>query len=141
MYQITFGINHYNIYQSCTTIHQNRRYKENLPLNVTLEPLQISLNFYNSHLDAEVAFPHSAELPGRFLGLAINNGNVLTYRGLSLDNTILSRSVMRSALDNININQMALSISNGGRSSIIFVIKIKSHMRIREEYLKIKTYI
>ena len=76
----------------------------------------LQFSFYEPiyYLDAEITFPYSRDLPGTFLGLATNVGDALTYRVLTSDNTILSRSVMRSALDNININQRALSTSDGG---------------------------
>ena len=65
---------------------------------------------------AEITFPYSRDLPGTFLGLATNVGDALTYRVLTSDNTILSRSVIRLSLDNININQRKLNTSDGGET-------------------------
>ena len=50
--------------------------------------------YYN---DAEAILPHSREQPRRFLGLATNVGGALTYKVLTVDNAILSWSIMQSA--------------------------------------------
>jgi len=49
--------------------------------------------------DSTIAFPSSRELPGRFLGLAHPVGDALTYYVLTEANTVIARSVLRSALD------------------------------------------
>ena len=61
----------------------------------------LQYSFYESiyYYDAEEIFPHSKEVPRRFLGLATNVGGALTYRVITVDNTILSQSVMQSVLD------------------------------------------
>ena len=70
------------------------------------------------YYDAEVSFPHSRELPGRFLGIAENVGDALTFQVLTDENRVICRSVMRSALDTINVNQRALLTDNVGDPEI-----------------------
>ena len=57
----------------------------------------LQFSFYKPiyYFDVEVTFSHSRELPGRFLELATNVGDALTFRVFPSDNTILSRSVMK----------------------------------------------
>jgi len=57
---------------------------------------------------SETSFPDSKEIPGRFLGLAKNIGDALTYYVLTENKTVLARSVVRSALDILNVNCRAL---------------------------------
>ena len=53
-------------------------------------------------------FPNSKELPGRFLGLASSVGGALTYYGLTQNNTVTARSVLRSALEIKHVNLRGL---------------------------------
>ena len=50
------------------------------------------------YYDHDQSFPHSQELRGRFLGMAENQGDALTYYVLTSSNTVIARSVLRSAL-------------------------------------------
>jgi len=59
--------------------------------------------------DASMPFPNSKELPGRFLGLASSVGDALTYYVLTQNNTVIARSVLRSALDLNKVNLRGLS--------------------------------
>ena len=45
------------------------------------------------------SFPNSSEKPGHFVGIAENKGDALTYWVVTEDNTVLARSVVRSAVD------------------------------------------
>ena len=49
------------------------------------------------YLEANNSFPDSKELPGRFLGVAKNVGDALTFVILSQEGTHIQRSVIRSA--------------------------------------------
>ena len=49
------------------------------------------------YLDTEVKFPNSKELPGRFLGIAKQHGDAVTFKILAENNQVLIRSVIRSA--------------------------------------------
>ena len=55
-------------------------------------------------LDTEESFPHSREIAGRFVGIADNMGDALTYKVLTENNSVIGRSVIRSALDPSSIN-------------------------------------
>jgi hypothetical protein len=62
----------------------------------------LQFEFYEPiyYLDSRLSFPSSKEKPGRWLGVAHNVGDNLTYRILCDEsNQILNRSVVRSALD------------------------------------------
>ena len=50
------------------------------------------------YYDHDQSFPHSQELRGRFLGMAENQGDALTYYVLTSSHTVIARSVLRSAL-------------------------------------------
>ena len=70
------------------------------------------------YMDRESSFPHTKELPGRFVGIAESTGDAMTYRILTSENKIISRSVIRSALPmpnmpiGANINFRALDAQN-----------------------------
>ena len=87
---------------------------------------------------AEVSFPHSRELPGRFLGIAENVGDALTFQLLTDENRVIYRSVMRSALDTINVNQRALLTDNVGIQKLTSPCKIRFRMSMSLKHLQIK---
>ena len=64
--------------------------------------------------DSETSFPHTREHAGRFLGIAENIGDALTYVVLDSANNILIRSVLRSALDLNIVYVRALDTGDGG---------------------------
>ena len=65
--------------------------------------------YYHS---TEASFPNTNEQPGRWLGVARNVGNALTYYVLTHNNTVIARSVLGSALDILNPNLRVLLPSN-----------------------------
>ena len=68
------------------------------------------------YYDTDQPFPNSRELFGRFLGLAHNVGDALTYYVLTLSKTVIARRMLRSALDPYHTNYRALSSSTIGES-------------------------
>ena len=56
------------------------------------------------YLDSDQSYPHSKELGGRYLGIADSVGDAMTYIILTSTNKTIARSVLRSALDENNIN-------------------------------------
>ena len=51
------------------------------------------------YLDSEEKYPHTKEKKGRFMGVADNIGDALTFTILTDDNKLLTRSVVRSAVN------------------------------------------
>ena len=51
------------------------------------------------YLEPTTPHPHSKELPARFLGVAENSGDALTFRILTENGSILVHSVIRSAVN------------------------------------------
>ena len=65
-------------------------------------------------LDSDTSFPHTREIPGRFVGIAEHTGDALTYKVLTPQGTIISRSVLRSALDPHHVNVRDHAFSDKG---------------------------
>ena len=65
-------------------------------------------------LDSDTSYPHTREIPGRFVGIAEHTGDALTYRILTPNGSIISRSVLRSALNPHHINARNHDISDKG---------------------------
>ena len=70
------------------------------------------------YLDVGSRFPtQSNEKPGRFVGFADHCGDALTYLVLPDDTQqVISRSVLRSALNSADVNERANSPPDGGES-------------------------
>jgi hypothetical protein len=60
----------------------------------------------NYYLDAEIPFPNSKEKARRFVGIAENVGDAMTFSILTEDtNKLIARSVLRSAEDPTTANK------------------------------------
>ena len=65
-------------------------------------------------LDSDTSYPHTREIPGRFVGIAEHTGDALTYKILTPQGSIIARSVLRSALNPHHINKRDHAFSDKG---------------------------
>ena len=70
------------------------------------------------YYNADLPFPKSKESFGRFVGLAHNTGDALKYYILTMDDRVIARSVLRSALNGTFTNKRALDASKGEYTTV-----------------------
>ena len=92
-----------------------------------LSPLLI-YSFYDRvyYLDAEVPFPQSKEKLGRFVGIAENTGDALTFLVYTEDTEqVIARSVLRTAEDPTTTNKRVNQQFNSDNDATSKVIGLK----------------